>query len=447
MHIGFATQNPTSHYWLLVSHGVRTRAAERKLDLTILTAYTLDEQIAAINTLIDQRVDVLLLGPVAASGLAPSVARARQAGIPVVVLAAALSDGAANCTVRADHRGGAELAAQYVVDQLGGRGTVAHIMAPHRLQDNIDRAAGVRHVFGQHPEIEVVFEGESPDWLPESGAALLRAALAACPSLQAVCVGNDTLAAGAISAIAAAGRTGEILVTGFDATPDALIAINEGHMSASINQPISTIGRAGVDLACQLLAHESVPALVIEPVTLVTASTLLHTALELVYVLPGVLQDAVERGEALAQAREQIIATQQATLRELSTPLIPLSAGIVIMPLIGMIDAARAQQILDTLLQGVAARRATTVIIDITGVLVVDTQVANALIQAAAAVRLLGATVMLTGIRPEIAQTLVGLGADLGSIVTHGNLQSGIAHALSQPAGTATPGAARRAPH
>lgn len=435
MHIGYASQDPRSHYWLLVNHGVRTRAEELDAELTILPAATLDEQIAAMNTLIDQQVDVLLLGPIQATGLGSTVARARSAGIPVVVLASGLRDGMVDCTVQADHRQGAELAAAYVVDQLGGRGLVAHIMGPRQMQDNVDRAEGVRHIFSQQLGIELVFEQESPNWQPETGAALMQTALEHCPTLQAVCVANDTLALGVIHAIAAAGRTGKILVTGFDALPEALIAMHEGSMSASINQPIRAIGRAGVDVAYRLAAREQVPPLVLKEVALVTGNTLIETALEIVTVLPGVLQDAIERGEALARARQQIILNQQAALRELSTPLIPLSDAVMIMPLIGTIDALRAQQILETLLQGVADQHAATVIVDITGVQIVDTHVANALIQAAQAVRLLGASVVLTGIRPEVAQTLVGLGVDLSGIVTYGSLQSGIANTLQRHLG------------
>lgn len=132
------------------------------------------------------------------------------------------------------------------------------------------------------------------------------------------------------------------------------------------------------------------------------------------------------------QLQEEVIRSQAAALAELSTPLIPLSDDVVVMPLVGTLDSRRAQQVLETLLEGIATSRAATAIIDITGVLLVDTQVANALIRAAQAVKLLGAQVVLTGIRPEVAQTLVGLGADLSSITTRGSLQSGIAFAMRQ---------------
>jgi anti-anti-sigma factor len=133
-----------------------------------------------------------------------------------------------------------------------------------------------------------------------------------------------------------------------------------------------------------------------------------------------------------AALHEQIIEAQRAALRELSTPLIPVSDNVVIMPLIGTIDTGRAQQVMEALLEGVAHQQATLAILDITGVSVVDTQVAQALVSAAQAVRLLGAQVMLTGIQPQIAQTLVHLGVDLSSIETRGSLQSGIAYALRQ---------------
>jgi rsbT co-antagonist protein RsbR len=100
------------------------------------------------------------------------------------------------------------------------------------------------------------------------------------------------------------------------------------------------------------------------------------------------------------------------------------------MPLVGAVDSRRVQQMMDALLSGVAESRASIVILDITGVSVVDTQVANAFIRASMAVKLLGARVVLTGIRPEVAQTLVGLGVDLSTIITRSTLRDGITYAL-----------------
>jgi rsbT co-antagonist protein RsbR len=145
-------------------------------------------------------------------------------------------------------------------------------------------------------------------------------------------------------------------------------------------------------------------------------------------------QDITERRqieEERQRLQEELIQAQAAALEELSTPLIPISDKTLVMPLVGRIDSRRAARVLEALLNGITLQHADLAIIDITGVSVVDTQVANAIIQTARAVKLVGAQVVLTGIRPEVAQTLVSLGVDLGDIVTRSTLQSGIAYSLS----------------
>lgn len=143
----------------------------------------------------------------------------------------------------------------------------------------------------------------------------------------------------------------------------------------------------------------------------------------------GTWQDITE-----AKAVGETVRQQAAALLELSTPLIPISDDTLVMPLIGVVDSRRAAQVLETLLRGITERGAQVAILDITGVSVVDTQVAEALLRAARAAQLLGAEVVLSGIRPDVAQTLVQLGADLGGITTSGTLQAGIQHAMRRRA-------------
>lgn len=151
----------------------------------------------------------------------------------------------------------------------------------------------------------------------------------------------------------------------------------------------------------------------------------------------GVSWDITEREQALeaikqAAQQEEIIRSQAAILEEISSPLIPISDEIVIMPLIGNVDSQRAHQVLETLLIGVAETHAQVVILDITGVRIVDTQVANVFIRAAQSIKLLGAQIVITGIRPEVAQTIIGLGVDLSGIITRGTLRDGIEYAIRQ---------------
>ncbi|MDI1478822.1 PAS domain S-box protein [Polyangium sp. y55x31] len=122
--------------------------------------------------------------------------------------------------------------------------------------------------------------------------------------------------------------------------------------------------------------------------------------------------------------------TLRARLAELSTPLIPIRDDVVVMPLIGAIDTERAERVLTTLLAGVSRTGARVAIVDITGVVAVNEQVASALLRAAQAVRLLGTRMILSGIGPEVARTLISLGADLSGIVTCANLQTAVAHAV-----------------
>ncbi|WP_449619643.1 RsbT co-antagonist protein RsbRA [Robertmurraya sp. Marseille-Q9965] len=127
---------------------------------------------------------------------------------------------------------------------------------------------------------------------------------------------------------------------------------------------------------------------------------------------------------------ERTVSLQKIALQELSAPLIPVFDGISVMPLIGAIDTERAKQIMENLLNGVVKHRSEVVLIDITGVPVVDTMVAHHIIQAADAVRLVGARCMLVGIRPEIAQTIVSLGINLNQVTTKNTLKKGMEAAL-----------------
>ena len=131
-------------------------------------------------------------------------------------------------------------------------------------------------------------------------------------------------------------------------------------------------------------------------------------------------------GEAYIAAKQEIIGDQQEAIREISTPVLQIREQVLILPIVGVVDTHRARQITESVLKAIRARRARAVVMDVTGVPLVDSKVAKHLAQTCEAARLMGALVIVTGISQEIAQTLVTIGADLSNVRTLGDLQSGI---------------------
>ena len=142
--------------------------------------------------------------------------------------------------------------------------------------------------------------------------------------------------------------------------------------------------------------------------------------------------------EVFQRGREQVIIRQQQELMELSTPVVTLWEGVLALPIIGTLDSARTQVVMESLLQRVVDSGASIAIIDITGVPTVDTLTAQHLLKTVAAARLMGADCIISGIRPQIAQTIVHLGVDLGTVITKATLADAFAVALRRLGMTVT---------
>jgi len=143
--------------------------------------------------------------------------------------------------------------------------------------------------------------------------------------------------------------------------------------------------------------------------------------------------------EAFQRGREQVIQRQQQELLDLSTPVVELWDGILALPLIGTLDSERTQTVMESLLEGIVEHEATIAIIDITGVPTVDTLVAQHLLKTVASARLMGAECIISGIRPQIAQTIVHLGVDLGDVITKSSLAEALRIALRKSGLAVTP--------
>jgi ribose transport system substrate-binding protein len=429
-HIGYASNNTRFAFWAFVENGARVRALELGCTLATLPAANPNEQAEAIYDLIARQIDLLMISPIDVSdpGFTAAIQAARAAKIPIITCESGLAERAdfAICDVRANLRRAAEVVTQHMLGQLGSQGKIVHLPGTNSRP----RSEGFYQALAQQPGAQIIFEGQV-DWTRQHAAEQMRAALLARPDAQAVFAHSDEIALGAVAAIAAAGRAGELIVCGVDAMPEALNAIRAGTLNATANLMPHQIGRLALETALHILGQEELPAAIESPITLVTRTNLLDVALDELIQLPQIVQALGDSNAIQRQLQQQMISAQRNIIHELSTPIVPINDQVLVLPLVGAIDTTRAQQIMEAMLGAIVQQHAQVLIVDITGIAVVDTQVANYLLQSAQAAQLLGARVILVGISPEVAQTIVQLGIDLSSIRTSSTLKDGLRAAMA----------------
>ncbi len=415
-------------YWATLAQGVTARAAELGIDLCLPMADAEEEVEAAVHEVVDQRPDIVILPDSVIGDFPQALKIFNSASIPVIGLETKPSRECV-CVIYADEMQGATSVITYLFAQMGGRGKVANLAGYPSAQTK--RQLGFHKILEHHPGIVLAYEGDGK-WQRESGAEVMRAALAAHPDLHGVFAHNDHMAVGAADVIAELGLHDQIVVVGFDADPEGLMAIREGRVAATVYRGLYGIARTAVDTAVRAAQGEQLPSELCTPAMLITAENLVEATLDTTYLLPGLLRDVINTNRARHRLQDEMITAQRSLIQELSTPIIPISDSILIVPLIGAIDSARAQRITESMLQAIVQRGAEYIIIDITGIAIIDTAIAHHLLQAAQSIQLLGARVILVGIGPEIAQTLVGLGVDFKRIRTQATLQSGFQYAQTQ---------------
>jgi ABC-type sugar transport system substrate-binding protein/anti-anti-sigma regulatory factor len=427
IHVGFLYFD--SLFWSMVNHGLQTEAERVGVKFSSIPTRTSDEQMISLKQLLAQGVNALLIESVSAnvSEFIPVLDEIRARNIPLVFLNAEIEDHPEFCTVRSDHRKGQILVAEYLFEQLGGRGKVAYLQGIGRPGEI--RLEGFHSLLKQYPDIEVVLEAQGK-WLHEMGRELTRQALNEHADLQGVVAANDAMALGAIEAIAEAGRVGEILVTGFDAIPEALIAIYRKQMIITARQSVRNMASKAMKMVLKAVKGEALPSLVVTEVDLITIENVAEGMMERLKILPGMLRSLAESNQAQQRLQQEIIEAQKQAIQELSTPIIPVFEGVIVMPLIGSIDTLRARDITRSLLKGIREHQAWAVILDITGVPIVDSGVAACLNRTVQAARLKGARAIVTGISEAVAETIADLGIDWSGIETLSDLQRGLIAAL-----------------
>lgn len=248
------------------------QAPERELDV--------EKQMQIIENLIQRKVDAICVSPSGSKEIVPAILKANKAGIPVLAVdsrvdsAALVEAGAEVVTfIGSDNFKGGRVAGQYLTDWLHGHGKIAVLEGIPGHETGDQRLNGFRSVVASHPGVEIV-ASQTANWERAQGFTVFQNILQAHPDVGALFACNDMMALGAIEAIAAAGKTGEIIVVGFDAVQDAREAIAEGKMEASVAQHPYDMGRLAVEYARRVINGEKIPKYIPVKIELITRDKL-----------------------------------------------------------------------------------------------------------------------------------------------------------------------------
>ena len=265
--IGLSVSTQNNPFFVTLVEGAEAAAEAAGVAMTVVDAGDdVTKQVSDVEDLLSKNIAVLIINPVDSDAVSGVVADAMAAGVKVIAVDRVVNGVDVDCTIASDNVMGAEMATQFIVDTLGEGIKVAELQGIPGASAAIDRGAGFHNIADAKM---TVVASQTANFDRTEGMTVMENMLQANPDIQAVFAANDEMALGAVEAISGAGK--DILVVGFDATDDAVAAINEGRMAATIAQQPDLIGKTAVENAVKLIAGETVEANVPVEVTLVTA--------------------------------------------------------------------------------------------------------------------------------------------------------------------------------
>lgn len=248
------------------------QAAEREVDV--------EKQMQIIENLLQRKVDVLCVTPSGSKEIVPAIVKANRKGIPLIMVdtrvdSATLHEagGEIAAFIGSDNFEGGKIAGEYIVKRLGGRGKVAILEGIPGHETGDSRLRGFHHVVDEEPGIEIV-TSQTANWERDQGFNVFQNILQSHPEVQALFACSDLMALGAVEAIAAAGKTGEIIVVGFDAFTEAREAIQKDKMDATIAQYPDEMGRLTIENGYRLINGERIPENIPVKIGLITKESL-----------------------------------------------------------------------------------------------------------------------------------------------------------------------------
>ncbi|MDO5702033.1 MAG: D-ribose ABC transporter substrate-binding protein [Lachnospiraceae bacterium] len=265
--IGLSISTLNNPFFVTLSEGAEAKAEELGVELIVVDAGDDSaKQASDIEDLISKGISVLIVNPVDSDAAAPAVEDAIDAGINVIAVDRIVNGVDVDCSIASDNVAGAKMAAEYLVELAGEGAKTAELEGVNGASATIDRGEGFHEVADE--KLEVV-ASQTANFDRAEGMTVMENMLQANPDIQAVFAHNDEMALGAIEAIG----DKEIYVAGFDATDDAIEAVKEGLMAATVAQQPDLMGATAVETACKIMAGEEVEETLPVDVTLVTAET------------------------------------------------------------------------------------------------------------------------------------------------------------------------------
>ena len=274
--IGISYQNLQNEFILNIQDAVREKAKELNVKLIEVDGQgKAENQIAQVENFLALDVDAIILNPFDQYGSAPVVSIANREKKPVVVVNAVVVNlNKADAYVGSNDQEAGRIAAGYIVKLLNGKGNIAMIRGPNGHSAEIQRTEGIMEVVNKYPGIKIIFD-QSGNWDRTQGLELMENWLSTGKPLQAVIAQNDEMALGAQKAIEAAGRQKDILVIGIDAIPDALRAVKEGRLCATVFQDGRGQGILALELAVKLCEGQPVDHTNYIPFQLITKESMI----------------------------------------------------------------------------------------------------------------------------------------------------------------------------
>ncbi|MBO5389389.1 MAG: substrate-binding domain-containing protein [Lachnospiraceae bacterium] len=264
--IGLSVSTQNNPFFVTLVDGAKAKAAELGVEITVVDAGDdVTKQVSDIEDLVSKDISVLIVNPVDSDAVAGAVEAAKAKGVRVIAVDRAVNGVEIDCQIASDNVAGAELATQYIVDTLGEGAEVAELQGIAGASAAIDRGQGFHNI--ADAKLTVV-ASQVANFDRTEGMTVMENILQANPNVKGVFAANDEMALGALEAVSGAGK--DVVIVGFDATDDAIAAIKEGRMDATIAQQPDLIGATSVEYAKKLMDGESIPASVPVEVTLIT---------------------------------------------------------------------------------------------------------------------------------------------------------------------------------